>query len=342
MLFRDISSEARNCVKISLPAILFFFFLLDVSGQKYLTLDSGVSFSDVIGVRSETFQFRNGYFFGVRYNTLFSDPLSFGTGLSFQTNGISNSYQVTKAMSEFIYYNNVDQVSLYAPFLLTYHSRRFSFELGPHIRNMIRVRQIETEITESRIPGRERIEETFINRQEFNKMLIGMTFGLNLKLIRNIDLSLKYLQTFTSPGKEYSWQRQRVFQAGISLNPGRNFTPGRLSSGRPSQGADDEYRTLSSSNIIRLQYRYLGEGNNVFLRFRTADKAHYRLVEMVVGNSSGELQSADFQNTIWNADFPFIANIRFTCHDPGSSLSIHYALVFEITRKGSWEVIIHY
>jgi hypothetical protein len=341
MVFPDISSKTRNCVKIPLTAALFFLLVFNISGQNYLTLNSGVSFSDVIGVRSETFHFRNGYFFGIRYNTLFSDPLSFGTGMSLQTHGISNTYHVTNPLSEFTYFNNVDQLSLYVPFLLTYHTRRFTFDLGPHIRNMIRVNQTETEITESKIPGRERVEETFINRQEFNRLLIGMTFGLNLKLIRNVDLSVKYLQTFTPPGKDYSWQRQRVFQAGISLNPGRNFTPGRMSSGRPEQGIDD-YKTLSSSNIIRLQYRYLGEGNNVYLRFRTSDKAHYRLVEMVVGNSSGELQSSDFQNTIWNAEFPFIGNIRFTCQDPATSLIIHYALVFEITRTGRWEVIIHY
>ena len=343
MLRCGFSRESRDCKKISLSAILFIALFFNVSGQSYLTLSSGVNFSDIIGVKSETFHFRNGYYFGMRYNTLFSDPLSFGTGLSLQVTGIGNSYKRTNPISEFTYVNNVDQISLYFPFLISFHSHRFTLDLGPHIRNIISLRQKETEISESLLADREHTEETFLNRQEFYKMLVGMTFGLNLKVYRDIDFSVKYLQTFTPPGKEYNWQRQRIFQAGMTLNLGKKFTPGRLSSGRPAQSRDDaDYRTLSSSNVVRVQYRYMGEGDDIVLRFRTADKSQYRLVEMLIGNSSGELRTSEFENSIRNVDFPFLANIRFGFSDPATSSVVNYALNFEIARKGNWEVIIYY
>lgn len=76
--------------------------------------------------------------------------------------------------------------------------------------------------------------------------------------------------------------------------------------------------------------------------FRTSDKAHYRLVEMVVGNSSGELRSSGFQNSVWDAYFPFLGNVRFSCVDPVTSLRVDYDLFFELAKTGNWEVIIHY
>ncbi len=343
MLFYGITCESRTFKKISIPAVFSIFLFFNVSGQSYLTLNSGVNFSDIIGVKSETFHFRNGYFFGMRYNTLFSDPISFGTGLSLHINGIGNSYKVTNPISEITYVNNVDQVSLYFPFLLTYHSRRFTFDLGPHIRNIISLRQTETEITECRISDRERTMQTFTDRQEFYKLLVGMTSGLNIKVLRNIDFSLKYLQTFTPPGKDYNWQRQRIFQAGLTLNLGRNFTPRKLSSPRPAQSRDGgDYQTLSSSNIVRVQYRYMGEGNDIVLRFRTTDKVHYRLVEMLIGNSSGALRTSVFENSIRNVDFPFFSNMRFSFENPSTGSAISYNLNFEISRRGNWEVIIEY
>ncbi len=78
------------------------------------------------------------------------------------------------------------------------------------------------------------------------------------------------------------------------------------------------------------------------LRFRTMDKVHYRLVEMLIGNSSGELRSSEFENSIRNADYPFFANVRFAYQDPTTQSIISYTLNFEIIRKGNWEVIIYY
>lgn len=343
MFFSGISYKSIDSKKISLSALLCLFMYLSSSGQSYLTLNSGVNFSNITGVKSETFHSRSGYYFGMGYHSLFSDPFSFGTGLSLHVNGISRSYTVSSLISEFTYVNNVDQLSLHIPFLLSYHSSRFRLDFGPYFRNVIRSWQTETEITEYRTPDRERLEQTFINRQELYSLLVGTTFGVNLKVYRGIDLSFKYNLSFTPPGAEYGWQRQRGLNAGITFNLGKNFTPGRLSSGRPVRDRDDgDYQTFSSTNIVRVQYRYLGEGNNIVFRFRTSDKAHYRLVEMVVGNSSGELRSSGFQNSVWDAYFPFLGNVRFSCVDPVTSLRVDYDLFFELAKTGNWEVIIHY
>ncbi len=86
----------------------------------------------------------------------------------------------------------------------------------------------------------------------------------------------------------------------------------------------------------------MGEGNNIVFRFRTADKQHYNLSELIIGNSSGELRISEFESMVRNVGFPFFANMRFSFENLTTGSSINYHLNFEISRSGNWDVITEY
>lgn len=333
-------SQARSF----LAGFLLLFFSCNLAAQNFSTLSLGANFSDIIGVQSETFDVNRGFYVGLGYHTLFSDPFSFGVELNMNRKGFSNKYLTSYATRDVYYYNHVDQYSLYVPFLLTLHTNRFSFETGPHLEFILRSRQTEIERKVYKMPHEEGvIENTYIDRQELNNTELGITFGINYNILSNIDLSARYIQVFTPPGREYNWQRQRVIQAGLKINFGKSFSPRKLNFDRGStRTATADYRTLASSNVVRVIYRYMGEGNDIVFRFRTTDKQHYNLSEMMIGNSSGELRLSEFESMVRNAGFPFFANMRFSFENPSTRSAINYHLNFEISRSGNWEVIIEY
>jgi hypothetical protein len=330
-------------MKYFLPVISFLFFFGKITGQQYVTIGSGANFSTVNGAKTETFKPNNGFFFSIGYHTLFSDPFSFGVDLMLNTKGFRNSYSTSSVTRDFFYSAKVDQVGLSIPFLLTYHAKRFSVDLGPQI-EFNNTTQRETEKTIISSYNEQRVViNNYRNRHDLNNNILGFRFGLNINIFQDLDLTAKYLQAFTPPGREYNWQRQRVVQVGIKYNFGKTFTPEKLkfTSESRSSGAED-FRIISSSNIIRATYRYLGEGNDIIFRFRTTDKVHYNLVDIVIGNSSGEVRFTEFENSVRNVIFPFFGNLTFTYQDPSTQSRITYILNFEIVREGNWEVVIYY
>ncbi len=335
---RDV--PGKTCIIV----FLLISFTCILNAQKFSTLSFGANFCDVIGVRSETFSTNRGFYIGMGYHTLFSDPFSFGLELKMNSKGFSNNHFSSTPIRDIYYSNNVDQLSLYVPFLLTLHANRFSFETGPHLEFIVNSRQTEIERTVFKMPHEEAVvENTYFDRQDLNRNELGITFGINYNVFKNIDLSARYVQVFTPPGIDYNWQRQRIIQAGLRINFGKSFSPRKLEfNPATSRSETADYRTLSSSNIVRVIYRYMGEGNDIVFRFRTADKLNYNLTEMMIGNSSGELRVSEYQSSVHNADFPFFANMRFSFEDPSTQSFINYNLNFEISRKGNWEVIIEY
>jgi hypothetical protein len=343
MFFRLYCTRNFGAARFFLFGLLFMLFSSSLSGQRFSTISFGSNFSNILGVNSEIYDLTRGFYLGMGYYTFFSDPFSFGAELKMNSKGFGHSHLNTSPTRDLYYSNNVEQLSLAVPFLLLLHTKKFSFETGPYIEFMVNIRQTEIERTVYKMPQQEVTEIIYTDRQELNKNELGMIFGISYNIFKNIDLSASYVQAFTPPGREYSWQRQRVFQAGLKLNFGRSFSPRKLqyNPGTGRNGSAD-YRTLSSSNVVRVLYRYMGEGNDVVLRFRTADKMNYNLAEMMIGNSSGELRISDYEYSIRNVDFPFFANMRFSFENSSTGSAINYYLNFEISRRGNWEVIIEY
>ncbi len=75
--------------KSLLAGFLFLFFSCNLAAQNFSTLSLGANFSDFVGFQSETFDLKRGYYMGLGYHTLFSDPFSFGVELNMNRKGFS-------------------------------------------------------------------------------------------------------------------------------------------------------------------------------------------------------------------------------------------------------------
>ncbi|MFO8022157.1 MAG: hypothetical protein R6U65_06800, partial [Perlabentimonas sp.] len=238
----------------------------------------------------------------------------------------------------------VEQNNIYLPFLLKFHSKYFSFDFGPHFEFVINRTQLETETFVFYTNEGEVIEEqTYINRHNLRDRELGVRFGLSVNLMKNLEINAKYIQTFTPLGREYNWQRQRTFQFGFCYNIGKSFVPKKINvSFRDSLMRSENFKTINSSNIERVEYKYIGDGNYVNYRFKTVDKMSFKLVEKIINNSNGDLRLTKHESSVKNVNFPFNTNLVFRYQDPATGSIIDYFLEFEIYKDGVWDVIIYY
>ena len=320
-----------SCVLLALVASNTF-------SQDFYTIGFGANSINARSFRKVDYHTRHGLNVNLGYEKIFSDPVGFRLELSLNTKEVSSLFSETSVDRIYRKYDDIELVTLGIPLLTTLHFRRLSLEAGVYFDFLLHSKQVEREIIY--FPYGDFTEEnTFSDRQKFTSPEMGVLFGLNVPVTRFFSLSTRYVQGFTPIGPEYRWVRMNMLQFAGIIRIGGNYTPSRLAPvSRAKPATTQNYRTVTSQRIQRIDYTRVGAGKRIYFRIRSSDFSTVFITDFTIQSSSGIVRISGTEKAIDDVVFPFTGSVRYTVTNNLSKTSYESYFEFQINESGTWEI----
>jgi hypothetical protein len=319
---------------------ILFVSLLPVNAfsQDFYTIGLGGNIINARSFKKVNYHTRHGLNLSLGYEKIFSDPVGFRLELSLNTKEVNSLFSETSVDRIYRLYDDIEMLTLGIPLLTTLHFRRLSLEAGLYFDFLLHSEQREREIIY--FPYGDVTEEnTFSDRQTFTNPEMGVLFGLKVPVTRFFSLSTRYVQGFTPIGPEYRWVRMNMLQFAGIIRIGGNYTPSRLAPvSRAKPSTVQNYRTVTSQGIQRIDYTRVGAGRRIYFRIRSSDFSTVFVTDFTIQSSSGIVRISGTEKAIDDVVFPFTGSVRYTVTNNISRTTYESYFEFQINESGIWEI----
>jgi hypothetical protein len=200
--------------KIILTVILLFV-LLRSNGQISYFVEGGSSISRIMGRDSKNYSGFFGYYFGAGVEKIISKPVGISLSFFYKTRGFKSDYSTVTFNRIYTEKDNVEQSTLCIPLSAIYHFKQISIIFGYQLELLLKSKQEDQKITTNNGGLPYNSLTNYNDKYRFAKTESGLTLGLNVKIINNLDMSFKFLLASQAITPDYLWNYFGNFQIGI-------------------------------------------------------------------------------------------------------------------------------
>ena len=311
----------------------------DAFAQRFFSLEAGLNHSRVNGIGSEFYIPKNTWHAGFGFEIIYSNPVGFRTGMYLNHKAFQSEKTTIQDSYREVYYNQADFQSFLIPLLTSWHIGKIALEVGPYLDFSFKHNQHEKWLRTYHSDGHNTVVEK-TNRHRFKNPEPGMMASMRMKLPAGIELRLGYRQAFVPLGNDYHWSRLGHSEISLIKSFGRAFEPAR--SGTP--GITEElanrvpYRTYRAQHINRSTLVRTADGNNLHIRFRSAEMGQARLSNIMIESNSGNILSFPAEVRIDDVIFPVTLMITYKATHPVTQHELDCMIELQIFEAGNWDI----